>query len=88
MSVYVMCITPLGVLMLLISTLSGLEPSMISKGGSTATLVLSVYYGAEMELSMALGNGSETPVVEMMLHSLPPHEVIDLTHGPLEVPEE
>jgi hypothetical protein len=87
MSLYLMLSTHIGVLMLLISTFSGLEPSMISTGGSTATPLLSVSSGAGMDLSLAMSNGTETPVVEIMMGSLPPREVIDLTHEPLEEPE-
>jgi hypothetical protein len=48
MSLSLMHITPLWVLRLLISTLPGLEPSMISKGGSTATPLLSLSSGSGM----------------------------------------
>jgi hypothetical protein len=36
---------------------------------------------------MAMGNGAETLVLEMIIDSIPPHGVIDLTHEPLEEPE-
>jgi hypothetical protein len=75
MSLSLIRITPLGVLMLLISTLSGLEPSMISTGESVAKLLLSISSGAGMDPSM-------TPEVETTMGSLPPKEVIHLIHEP------
>jgi hypothetical protein len=40
-----------------------------------------------MDPSMVMNNGTETPVAEMALGSLPPHYVIFLTHAPLEKQE-